>query len=233
MSHPFTDIVIPVHGALADLRECINTLKAHTVDYRLLFVDDASDRETSNYLYDVCLENPSWLLVRTSRQRWFTRASNLGLKLVRTERSVLLNSDCVLDKGWLEELFSVWDTFQAENPQRRIGLVGSVMSMEDPRRYEDTVKPGYVTGHCWLVSISALYEISAARGMPGWYLDEIKPMTAHIGSDRDGCWELQQLGFATLTSYKSAVGHKGGKSWGYNLGAIPRNPGAVDLDMNR
>jgi glycosyltransferase involved in cell wall biosynthesis len=232
MSHPFTDIVIPVHNALSDLKECMETLTVHTTDYRLIFVDDFSDRETSDYLYQFCLEHPSAILVRTSKQRWFTRASNLGLKLVRTERSVLLNSDCVLGAGWLEELFAVWDDFQVQNPQRRIGLVGSSLSMEEPRRYFDVAYPGYVTGHCWLVSITALFEISAARGMPGWYLDEVKPGAAHICSDRDACWDLGRLGFATLQSHKSQVGHKGGKSWNFNIGAISGLT-HVDLDMNR
>lgn len=231
-THPFADIVIPVRNALDDVRECLRTVEAHTSDYRLIFVDDFSDRETSNYLYDFCLAHPSAVVIRTSRQRWFTRASNLGLRLVRTERSVLLNSDVVVDVGWLEELFDVWDDFQRQNPQRRIGLVGSVMSAEEPRRYCEVMQPDYVTGHAWLVSITAMYEISAARGMPGWYLDEVKPGTSHIRSDVEGCWDLNRLGFATLRSHKSLVGHKGGRSWGYNLGALP-HAGSAELDMNR
>jgi glycosyltransferase involved in cell wall biosynthesis len=232
MGHPFADIVIPVRNALADTRECVTTLQAHTTDYRLIFVDDFSDKETSEYLYQVCLANPSAVMIRTSKQRWFTRASNLGLRLVRTERSVLLNSDCVLDNGWLDELFSVWDECQAQQPQKRIGLVGSTFSAEEPRRYAETVYPGYVTGHCWLVSISALSEISARRGMPGWYLDETKPGTAHIRSDCEGSWDLQKAGFATIASFKAACGHKGGRSWGYNLGALSAlRPN--DLDMNQ
>jgi len=231
-SHPFTDICIPIHNALPDVQECLNTLVANTVEYRIILVDDFSDKETSDYLYQFSLEHPSTLLVRTSKQRWFTRASNLGLKLVRTDRSVLLNSDCVLDKDWLEELFAVWDECQQQHPERRIGLVGSIQSAEEPRRYAEYVKPAYVTGHCWLVSIPALFDISAARGMPGWYLDEVTPGAAHICSDRNASWEMNALGIATIASFKAAVGHKGGRSWHFNLGAISGLQPS-DLDMNR
>lgn len=232
MSRPFVDIVIPVHNALEDVRECLATLQQHTVDYRLIVVDDYSDEPTAAYLREFCAAIPSSILMRTNKQRWFTRASNLGLRLVRTERSVLLNSDCVLDNGWLEELFDVWDTCQQQQPQRKIGLVGSVMSAEEPRRFAEVMHPGYVTGHCWLVSISAMFEISAARGMPGWYLDETKAGTAHIRSDTEACWDLNKLGIATIASFKSQVGHKGGRSWGFNLGAISAlRP--TDLDMSR
>jgi GT2 family glycosyltransferase len=232
VSHPFTDICIPVHNALPDVKECLATVTAHTPDCRIILVDDFSDRETSDYLYQFCLEHPSTVMIRTSKQRWFTRASNLGLKLVRTERSILLNSDCVVDSGWLDELFAVWDECQQQNPQRRIGLVGSTQSAEEPRRYAEYINPAYVTGHCWLCSVTALFEISAARGMPGWYLDETKPGTAHIRSDVEACWELNKLGYATIASFKAAVGHKGGKSWNFNLGAISALRPS-DLDMDR
>jgi len=220
MSHPQTDIVIPVHNAGAELRECVDTLRKHTTDYRLILVDDFSDEETESMCRQLTKEDKSMLLIRSEKQRWFTRASNLGLRMVRTERSVLLNSDCVLDAGWLEELFAVWDECQAQQPQRRIGLVGSTLSGEEPRRYAEIMKPGYVTGHCWLMSINAAFEASARRGQPGIYLDETKPGTAHIRSDVEFCWDLNILGFATIASFKSAVGHKGGRSWGFNLGAI-------------
>jgi len=232
MTHPFCDIVIPIHGALDDLKECLSTLQAHTRDYRLILVDDCSEREVTNFLLDFGQANPSTILIRTFRQRWFTRASNLGMRLLRTERSVLLNSDCVLDEGWLEELFAVWDDFQVQNPQRRIGLVGSVLSAEEPRRYADIVQSGYVTGHAWLFSVSAFYDVSASRGMPGFYLDETKVGAAHIHSDREMCWDLNRLGMATLMSFKSAVGHKGGRSWGHNL-ALLTGLNATTLDMNR
>jgi GT2 family glycosyltransferase len=230
--HPQTDIVIPVHNALPDVQECLATLTAHTTDYRLILVDDCSDRETSDYLYQFCLDHPSALMIRTSKQRWFTRASNLGLRLLRTERSVLLNSDCVLDSGWLDELFAVWDECQQQNPQRKIGLVGSIQSAEEPRRYAEYLHPAYVTGHCWLVSVSALFDISAARGMPGFYLDEVTHGAAHICSDRNASWELNKLGYATIASFKAAVGHKGGRSWNFNLGAVSALRPS-DLDMDR
>jgi len=131
-----------------------------------------------------------------------------------------LNSDTVLDAGWLEELFDVWDECQAQQPQRRIGLVGSVLSAEEPRRYAESTNPGYITGHCWLMSINAAYEASAGRGQPGIYLDETKAGTAHIRSDVEYCWDLNRLDYATIASFKSKVGHKGGRSWNFNLGAI-------------
>src|ERR1035437_158730 len=220
MAHPQTDIVIPIRNALPDVKECLATLVVATTDYRLILVDDFSDRETSDYLYQFCLEHPSSLLIRTSSQRWFTRALNLGLRLVRTQRCVAVNSDVVFGDNWLEELFDVWDDFHQRNPVSKIGLVGSVQSAEEPRRYAQITKPGYVTGHCLLVDMDALFAISAARGMPGIYLNELRQDAIHIRSDMFASFELNDLGYATIASYKSACGHKGYRSWKMDLGSV-------------
>lgn len=215
---PQTDVVIPVHDALDYTTACIESVFQHTKDFRLILVDDFSRVETTSYLMDVMKRQSIALYIRTGQQKWFTRASNIGLRLVRTRRAVLLNSDCVVDEGWLDELYSVWSDAEANG--LRVGMVGSVLSDEEPRRWGQYIEPGYVTGHCLLLSIPILSEIADKRGNSGWYLDEVHREAAHINSDRYLSYELNQAGYATVASFKSAVGHHGGKSWDYNLGRV-------------
>lgn len=215
-----TDIVIPVHDALDYTTACIESVFGHTKDFRLILVDDFSQAETTSYLMDVMKRQSIALYVRTGQQKWFTRASNIGLRLVRTQRCVLLNSDCVVDEGWLDELYNVWSESESTIAGRKIGLVGSTLSAEEPRRWGEYREPGYVTGHCLLLSIPILSEMAERRGNPGWYLDEVHREAAHINSDRYLSNELNQAGYATVASFKSAVGHHGGKSWDYNLGRV-------------
>jgi glycosyltransferase involved in cell wall biosynthesis len=218
--NPQTDIIVPVHNALEYVQPCMDTLFRHTKNVRLIIVDDYSQPETTAYLLGVMQRQPESVFIRTGSQRWFTRASNLGLREVRTQRAVLLNSDCVVDEGWLEELYAVWE--EAEKLGARVGLVGSTLSAEEPRRWAEYKEPGYVTGHAWLCSIPIMSEMSERRGMSGWYLSEVDNGQIHIASDRMFCWELNRVGYATIASFKSAVGHHGGKSWGYDLGRISR-----------
>lgn len=219
MSCPATDVIIPVHNAYEDTKNCIETLLLRTPSLnRVLLVDDYSSPPTTSYLMDVLSQHPTWLYIRTGQQKWFTRASNIGFRLARTERSVLLNSDCVLGQGWLEEMYDVWADACARG--LRVGLVGSILSDAEPRRWVNSVGQDYVTGHCWLVSISALQEASNTRGQPGWYLDETQVINAHIRSDVEICWTLNRIGWATIKSFKSAVGHIGGKSWGQDIGKL-------------
>lgn len=216
--NPQTDVVLPVHGKRELVEKLIDGLFLHTQNFRLILVDDFSDVETTAFLMSVLQRQREALYVRTAHQVWFTRASNLGLRLVRTVRAVLLNSDCVVDQGWLEELYDVWQ--DATDKGLRVGMVGSVLSGEEQRRWVEYRDPGYVTGHALLLDMGLISELSQSRGTPGWYFDETRQDTIHINSDRFLSYDLNRMGYATVASFKSAVGHYGGQSWGYNLGRL-------------
>lgn len=209
----------------------LTTLKEHTKEYRLIVVDDWSDPLHRVAIEDIAHYHNAWtnssILIKTFKQRWFTRAYNIGLRLVRTPWVVMLNVDVELGAGWLDELFivktEVESQYNNEVMARKVGLVGSEFSAEEPRRWQNITSPstpgnpGYCTGHCWLANMQALYEASAARGTPGIYLDETQHKTIHIYSDNEISYNLQNLGWLTVRSFKSAVGHHGGKSWGHDL----------------
>lgn len=218
---PKTDIVIAVRGTRQypiekDFQVCVESLVKHTQNFRLVLVDDNSDEEGRRVVESVASQFPTSVLVRTHRQNWFTRAYNKGLRMAVTPRVVMLNADTILDQNWLEELYGVWDEAEQQNGLR-VGLVGSVFSEPESRRWVNSQEPDYVTGHCWLVSMQAISEASTRRGMPGWYLDETRQDAIHIKSDVYLCWDLNRAGWATLKSFKSLVGHVGGRAWGYNL----------------
>lgn len=217
------DIIIPVHNRADCFLALIQTLRETTSHYRLILVDDASQEETASALRQIASEYPHSILIRSQRQRWWTRAVNLGLRMARTDRVVLLNSDCVLGAGWLEELYAVWD--EAASQGLQVAVVGSVLSGEEQRRWSEFRRgkndsSDYITGHAWCVSMQALSELSVARGTPGIYFNELSQDQIHISSERMACWDLQAMGYATIAAFKSAVGHHGGASWGHNLGAI-------------
>lgn len=223
---PFTDIVIPIHGTREFpvetlLPDCFRTVAQHTQNYRLIVVDDHSDADCANVVDSICRGYPNCVLVRTHTQNWFTKAVNKGLRLVRTQRAVVLNCDTVVDQGWLDELYDCWQEAETQLG-KPVGLVGSNLNPDlgPTMRWRYTVPPHYVTGHCWLLSMDAIAAASCQRGMPGWYLDETNPINAHIRSDIELSHRLNGMGMLTIESFRSAVGHHGGKSWGHLLGRL-------------
>lgn len=220
---PNTDIIIPVRGTREfpveqTFSECVDSICKHTSNFRFIFVDDNSDEICRNAVEQIAARFHSAILIRTNFQHWFTRAINLGLRMVRSPWVVTLNCDTVVDAGWLEELYAVKD--DATIGYGQVGLVGSVLSEEEPRRYELSVGQDYVTGHGWLLSMDALTKASVQRGTPGIYLDETRADAIHIRSDVFICWQLNGLGFNCVKSFKSKVGHYGGRSWGHRVGVV-------------
>lgn len=221
MARDLLYIVVPVHSrgeydTRECLRTCIDNIQATADNFRMIFVDDFCDEAGSVVVREMASRFRESYVIRTEKQRWFTRAMNLGLRLVRTPWVVTVNTDCTFDKGWLDELLAVRDEVGG-----KVGLVGSVLSGEEPRRYAVITHPDYVTGHCLLMSMQALYECSAHRGMPGWYFDETQAINIHIRSDNEICRTMSALGYSTVKSFKSAVGHVSGRSWGHQLHRIP------------
>lgn len=227
---PQTDIVIPFRSTRqfpteSFIEQCVDTLQQHTRNYRLIFVDDNSDDIGRACIQRIADRSAESTLIRTNKQKWFTRAVNLGLRMVRTEWAVEANSDCIFGEGWLDELYAVRDEIHMAGG--KVGLVGSVYAENEQRRFACTQEPGYVTGHCLLLNMQALRVVAANRGT-GDFLDETNPKAIHIFSDNYLCYDLNKIRFQTAMAFKSGVGHIAGKSWGHLLGSIPQTCEQVD-----
>ncbi|NLF26012.1 MAG: glycosyltransferase [Deltaproteobacteria bacterium] len=99
------DVVICVHNALSDLKNCIaSVLKNSSKPCRLILVNDGSDHATSSYLRDISKEHFQVLLSERQAAGGYTKAANAGLALSSAPVVVLLNSDTIVPSGWLEKI---------------------------------------------------------------------------------------------------------------------------------
>ena len=220
---PPTDIVIPVRSTIefptVDVfTTCIKSVCDNTQNFRFIIVDDNSTYKDSEEIARLVSHYRNALYIRTHFQNWFTRAVNIGLRLVRTPYAVVLNSDTICHPGWLFELYAVKD--EIEETIGRVGLVGSTYSEGELKRYALSTGQDYVTGHALLLHMAAMQEASYTHGTPGLYLDETSALNIHIRSDVDICWKLNRLGWQTVKSFKSHVDHHGFKSWGAQVGRV-------------
>src|SRR5580765_769860 len=102
------DIVVPVYNAVADLRRCIDSVLACTSgDYRLLLIDDAStDASVQSYFAELKTRGlPQVTLLANATNLGFTLTANRGIECARaTADVVLLNSDTIVTRGWLDKM---------------------------------------------------------------------------------------------------------------------------------
>jgi GT2 family glycosyltransferase len=147
---PIVDIIITVKTNVRTLRKCVNSLIRQAPDravlkQRVIFVDDGSPSETLNYEKLLCDNNPEFVCLETS-VRGYTHAVVQGIEYGAgvSEAIVLLNSDTVVTRRWLDRLYSSL----MQNVNKQVMIVGplsnaaSFQSVPETRKY-DTLKKRY------------------------------------------------------------------------------------------
>ena len=123
-SVPDVSIIIPVHGQIPVLLNCLDSLARHTSRYRaeIIIADDASPAESKMQRLD---QIPWIRVVRNSANKGFLETCNHCAAYARGRYFVFLNNDTRLAKGWLDELISAFESFP------KAGLIGSKLMHAD------------------------------------------------------------------------------------------------------
>lgn len=99
-------VVVPIHNAVAELSACLASLhRCNPPEAEVILIDDASDDpRVLPLLRDWAgRAGPQWKLVQQGKNRGFVATANHGMERAAGD-VVLLNSDTVPTKGWLEGL---------------------------------------------------------------------------------------------------------------------------------
>ncbi len=112
------DILICVHNALDDVRNCLESVLQYTTQpYTLIVVDDGSNLETETYLQKFA-DSQGIILLRNETASGYTLAANKGLIASKGDYVVLLNSDTIVSTGWLDRMVACGES------DEKIGVVG-------------------------------------------------------------------------------------------------------------
>lgn len=100
------DIIICVYNAYEDVKKCMESVFEVTSEpYRIIIVDDNSAELTKNYLEKIAEEHDNVLLIRNeSDNHGYTYAANIGLHASTAEYNVLLNSDTIVSRHWIDNM---------------------------------------------------------------------------------------------------------------------------------
>jgi len=104
---PRVAIIIPIHNAVAALRECLASVFAHSAaPARLILVDDASTDPAVAAMLAEAATRPGVEVITHACNRGFTASCNTGILAAGRDDVVLLNSDTVVPARWLENLMA-------------------------------------------------------------------------------------------------------------------------------
>jgi GT2 family glycosyltransferase len=147
---PSVDVVVCVHDALPEVRECLWSLLAKTDrPLRLIVVNDGSGEQTSRFLRAFADRHPMVTLIqREQPPHGYTLAANRGIEASQSDYVVLLNSDTVLTPGWLGRIVACGES------HAEMGILGplsnaashqSVPTVREGSRWAENPLPSWMT----------------------------------------------------------------------------------------
>ena len=228
------DIVLCVHNALEDVKECLTSIRQYTkVDYRLLIVDDGSQPETRDFLKSWVQEVSVATLFRNEMACGYTKAANIGLRASKGDYVILLNSDTIVTPGWIEKLI------ECATSRKDIGIVGPLSNCASwqsiPEIFDknggwmiNNLPEGYslemfnnivanisektfpcvsfVNGFCYMIKRAVIDAI-------GWLDEESFPYG--YGEENDFSIRARKAGFKLAIADHAYVYHSKSKSFGH------------------
>ena len=97
-----TSIVILTYNELDCTRECLESIERNTPEpHEVILVDNGSSDGTLPFLREFCAGRSHYRLIENGRNLGFAAGCNIGMRLARGGRILLLNNDVVLTRGWL------------------------------------------------------------------------------------------------------------------------------------
>lgn len=225
------DVVVCVHNALDDVRACLaSVVEALSGRGRIVIVDDASEKETQQFLEQFA-EDSGAQLVRHSKSQGYTRAANKGLRTSTSTHILLLNSDTIVPRRALDKLVHALET------DPNLGIVGPLsnaaswqsvpsnvgnatqtaingmppgMTIEEidqfyERRWNgEIVRTPLVHGFCFCIKRDVIDKVG--------YFDE-KSFPRGYGEENDFCFRAADAGFDLGVLSSTYVYHSKSKSY--------------------
>lgn len=231
--HPFTQVVLPVFNGDAIVRDCLRTLRdGGDGAFQVLVVDDGSRSFTAEMLREEVAADPRFLLHRRDTNRGYTKSINEGVMLSTAPWVVVLNSDTLVPRGWLDRLhaavrarpgtgmagpLSNAATWQSVPDARRADMSWATNDMIEPRhlarlqgllgRVSERAYPEFpiLNGFCTLIAREVFDRV-------GLYDEDAFPMG--YGEETDLCLRARRAGFRLTVADDCFVYHHKSVSFG-------------------
>lgn len=116
------DILIVTHNQLDYLKQCVESVRLHTQDYQLYVWDNASDRETQDWLG----EQSDIIVTRSETNEGFIIPNNRLVKQGHNPYIILLNNDTVVLPDWDKAMIA----FIQQTGAAQVGYVGGWINEE-------------------------------------------------------------------------------------------------------
>jgi glycosyltransferase involved in cell wall biosynthesis len=201
---PMVSVVVPVYDAESTIEECIHSLlrlNYQKENLELIFINNSSADRTVNILN----QYSDKIKILHEKKRGPAAARNKGLINAAGEVVAFTDSDCIVDKDWLQNIVNplqderigiVGGKILAKRPCNLIEEFGEII--HDHYRAINEFKPAYVVTGNWASKLSVIKEIG--------FFDEsfIKPAF----EDVDLSYRISQADYKFIYKPEAIVYHR-------------------------
>ncbi len=223
------DIIIPVYNACLDLKECVESIIKWTSDSnRIIIINDKStEKELYEYLETLKRRNlKNFTIIENDENLGFVGTVNKGMKMSNINDVILLNSDTIVTKNWLEKIqYSAYryPHIGTVTPLTNNGTICSV-----PNFLEDNKVPKGFTIDSFAelierISSNNIYEVPTAVGFAMYikrevinkigYFDDILYGKGY-GEENDFSFRAKEAGYINIICDNTYIYHNGSMSFG-------------------
>lgn len=194
-------IIIPAYNAEKTLEKCLAALREQSFgDFETIVVDDGSKDSTKK----IAKSFKEVKLLEQANAGPAT-ARNNGATQAKGEIIVFLDSDCVAEKNWLEEMLAPLENNEIAGVQgtyknKQKELIARFTHLEIEKRHSKMAKQEFID---FMGSYSAAYRKKIFEEMKGF--DTSFPMAS--GEDTDLSFRLSKAGYKMVFNQHAAVYH--------------------------
>ena len=220
------DIIIPIYNAYDDLTKCIDSVKKWTdLDKnRLILIDDCSpDERIKPYLKSI--EDKNIKVIFNEKNQGFSGNINLGMSQSEENDVLLLNSDTVVTKKWLDKIVECAYSdvsIATVTPLSNNATLCSVPNFCE----EDTIPEGFTIDSfaelIETISLNMVPEIPVAHGFCMFVKREVirkigmfdaETFGRGYGEENDFCHRAEQIGYRHVMCDNTFIFHSGTSSF--------------------
>lgn len=194
-------IIIPAFNAEKTIPACLDALLNQTIHpSEIIVVDDGSTDDTFHVL-----ETYSLVKVISQKNQGPAKARNAGAYAAKSDIILFLDSDCVPEKNWMEEMLQPFDDekvvgVQGSYKTRQTSLVARFDQLDIEYRYERMKRAKVLD---WIGSYSAAYRRKIFLSEGGF--DETFPKAS--GEDAEFSYRLSKKGHRLVFAPLAIVYH--------------------------
>lgn len=226
MKNKHVDIIIPIYNAFEDLQICMASLKKYTdfENHRLILINDNSPDERIRPYLDA-QKSEHVLVFHNEKNQGFSANINLGMGQSSENDVLLLNSDTVVTKNWIEKMLKCAyssATIGTVTPLSNNATLCSVPVFCDENRLPEYLTIDRAAEVVERVSFCDYPRITVAHGFCMFIKREViekiggfdaETFQRGYGEENDFCNRAEQAGYIHAMCDNVYIYHSGTKSF--------------------